>query len=67
MTEAERDRTKTDAAPDSTWGASGEAKAAWDRKHGPAARKAAGKPAGQAVTGARSQSQPGPTYENPNE
>lgn len=31
----------TDASPESTWGASQEAKEKWDRKHGPAARKAA--------------------------
>lgn len=43
MADAERDRTKTDAAPDSTWGASEEAKAAWDRKHGASARKASDK------------------------
>lgn len=41
MTAAENDRTKTDASPESTWGATEEAKAAWDRKHGAAARKAA--------------------------
>lgn len=35
------DRTKTDASPQSTWGASEAAKAAWDKKHGAAARKAA--------------------------
>ncbi len=39
--EADKDRTKTDASPESTWGAAPEAKAAWDRKHGAAARKAA--------------------------
>lgn len=36
-----QDATKTDANPESTWGATEEAKAAWDRKHGSAARKAA--------------------------
>jgi hypothetical protein len=43
MTEAsdKQDRTKTDASPESTWGATEDAKAAWDRKHGAAARKAA--------------------------
>lgn len=39
--EADKDRTKVDASPDSTWGATEAAKAAWDRKHGAAARKAA--------------------------
>lgn len=39
------DRTKTDADPQSTWGAAPEAKQAWDRKHGAAARKAAEKAA----------------------
>jgi hypothetical protein len=41
MADADRDRTKTDASPQSTWGATEEAKAAWERKHGNAARKAA--------------------------
>lgn len=45
MAEADRDHTKTDASPDSTWGATPEAKAAWERKHGAAARKAAEKSA----------------------
>jgi len=40
MTDPDRDRTKTDGSPESTWGATSEAKAAWDRKHGAAARKA---------------------------
>lgn len=35
------DRTKTDNSAQSTWGATEEAKAAWDRKHGAAARRAA--------------------------
>ncbi len=39
--DAEKDRTKSDASPESTWGATAETKAAWDRKHGNAARKAA--------------------------
>jgi len=37
------DDRKTDASPESTWGATPEAKAAWERKHGAAARKAAKK------------------------
>lgn len=45
--DAKSDRTKTDAAPESTWGATEEAKAAWDRKYGPAARKAAKENAGE--------------------
>lgn len=36
-----KDNNKTDAAPESTWGANEEAKAKWDRTHGAAARKAA--------------------------
>lgn len=32
---------KTDASPESTWGANQAAKEAWDRKHGKAARKSA--------------------------
>lgn len=39
--DADKDHTKTDASPQSTWGATEAAKAAWDRKHGAAARKAA--------------------------
>lgn len=39
--EADKDRTKSDGSPESTWGATEETKAAWDRKHGAAARKAA--------------------------
>lgn len=39
MADAERDRTKTEAAPESTWGATEEAKAAWERKYGTAASK----------------------------
>lgn len=39
--DAEKDHTKIDAEPQSTWGATPEAKAAWDKKHGTAARKAA--------------------------
>lgn len=35
------DANKTDTSPESTWGASPEAKEAWDRKYGKAARKAA--------------------------
>lgn len=34
------DDRKTDSSPESTWGATPEAKAAWERKHGAAARKA---------------------------
>lgn len=41
MSNTRGDATKTDASPESTWGASEEAKEAWDRKHGKAARKAA--------------------------
>jgi hypothetical protein len=41
MSETDKDRTKSDASPESTWGATAETKAAWDRKHGAAARKAA--------------------------
>lgn len=41
MSETEKDRTKVDASPESTWGATEQAKAAWDRKHGASARKAA--------------------------
>jgi hypothetical protein len=37
------DDRKTDASPESTWGATAEAKAAWERKHGSAARRAAEK------------------------
>lgn len=36
-----KDNNKTDASPESTWGANEEAKAKWDRTHGAAARKAA--------------------------
>ncbi len=39
--DSEKDRTKTDASPESTWGATEAAKASWDRKHGAAARKQA--------------------------
>lgn len=35
------DDRKTDNSPESTWGATTEAKEAWERKHGSAARKAA--------------------------
>lgn len=35
----ETDRTKSDNSPESTWGATAEAKAAWERKYGAAARK----------------------------
>lgn len=41
MANTKDDVTKTDGSHESTWGASAEAKAAWDRKHGPAARRAA--------------------------
>lgn len=40
MTTNKDDATKTDANPETTWGASPEAKEKWDRKHGAAARKA---------------------------
>lgn len=43
--DADRDRTKTDSDPVSTWGTTPEAKAAWEKKYGPAARKAAEKAA----------------------
>ncbi len=41
MAEREKDTSKTDAtktspAPDSTWGATPEAKAAWEKKYGKA-------------------------------
>lgn len=39
--ETDRDHTKTDTSPQSTWGATEAAKASWDRKHGAAARRAA--------------------------
>lgn len=39
--DAEKDRTKVEAAPDSTWGATEEAKAKWQDKYGKAAEKAA--------------------------
>jgi hypothetical protein len=39
--EADKDHTRTDASPQSTWGSTETAKAAWDRKYGGAARKAA--------------------------
>lgn len=35
------DARKTDPAPESTWGATEEAKAAWDRKYGKAAARRA--------------------------
>lgn len=41
MANARGDARETDQTPDSTWGASTEAKEAWDRKYGKAARKAA--------------------------
>lgn len=41
MTNTRGDANKTDASPESTWGANQEAKEAWDRKYGKAARKAA--------------------------
>lgn len=43
MTDAERDHTKVVADPASTWGATPEAKSAWERKYGAPARKAAEK------------------------
>lgn len=43
--DADRDHTKTDSDPESTWGSTTEAKAAWDKKHGAAARKASEKAA----------------------
>jgi hypothetical protein len=41
MADAERDRTKIEAAPESTWGATEAAKAKWYDKYGKAAEKAA--------------------------
>lgn len=41
MSSAKADHTKSDASPQSTWGATQETKEAWDRKHGKAARRAA--------------------------
>jgi hypothetical protein len=41
MSNANEDRTKISPAPDSTWGASEEAKEAWDRKFGEPRRKQA--------------------------
>jgi hypothetical protein len=38
---SDTDHTKTSPDPASTWGATPEAKEAWDAKHGKAARKAA--------------------------
>jgi hypothetical protein len=38
---AVKDNNKTDASPESTWGANEDAKAKWDRTHGATARKAA--------------------------
>ncbi len=37
---SDNDRTKSDSSPESTWGATEATKAAWDRKHGAAKRKA---------------------------
>jgi hypothetical protein len=45
--DADKDHTKTDASPQSTWGSTEAAKAAWDRKHGATARKAAAKDAAE--------------------
>lgn len=39
--DADKDRTKVDASPESTWGASEEAKTKWHSKYGKAAEKAA--------------------------
>lgn len=39
--DADKDRTKVEAAPESTWGATEEAKAKWHTKYGRAAEKAA--------------------------
>lgn len=41
MGKAESDATKTDNSPESTWGATEEAKAKWDRTHGATARREA--------------------------
>jgi hypothetical protein len=43
MADAERDRTKVEASPESTWGATEEAKTKWHDKYGKAAEKAAEK------------------------
>lgn len=39
--DADKDRTKIEAAPESTWGATEEAKRKWRDKYGKAAEKAA--------------------------
>jgi hypothetical protein len=39
--DTDKDRTKVDASPESTWGATEEAKTKWQNKHGKAAEKAA--------------------------
>lgn len=39
--DAEKDRTKVEAAPETTWGATEEAKTKWQNKYGKAAEKAA--------------------------
>jgi hypothetical protein len=41
MADAEHDRTKVESAPDSTWGATEEAKRRWQQKYGKATEKAA--------------------------
>lgn len=41
MSNTRGDANKSDASPESTWGANQETKEAWDRKHGKAARRAA--------------------------
>lgn len=41
MADAERDRTKIEPAPESTWGATEEAKLKWQDKYGKGIEKAA--------------------------
>jgi hypothetical protein len=41
MTTEDRDRTKVSPDPDSTWGASEDAKTRWDKKYGEPRRKQA--------------------------
>ena len=48
MSNTKGDANKTDASPESTWGANREAKEAWDNKHGKAARRAAAEEAAKA-------------------
>ncbi len=43
MADSDKDRTKVEASPESTWGASEKAKKAWDEKYGKARRREAEK------------------------